>query len=97
MSVGALATWKYRLCDIFTCRTLDCVVIPVFISFLIILGGVAVVNKAEQERCSPPVKVQGCKAHVQERKKLSRMTSEPLKKTKPGIKSVKIRNYNIKD
>ncbi|XP_035389457.1 coiled-coil domain-containing protein 57-like [Electrophorus electricus] len=44
-----------------------------------------------------PVKVQGLKALVQERKKPTRITSEPGKKTRPAGKVVKIRNYNIKD
>uniref|UniRef100_A0AAY5EUN3 Coiled-coil domain containing 57 n=1 Tax=Electrophorus electricus TaxID=8005 RepID=A0AAY5EUN3_ELEEL len=43
------------------------------------------------------VKVQGLKALVQERKKPTRITSEPGKKTRPAGKVVKIRNYNIKD
>ncbi|XP_062859035.1 coiled-coil domain-containing protein 57 isoform X2 [Trichomycterus rosablanca] len=59
--------------------------------------GVALSNKAEQNRSSPPARVQGCKANVQERRKPAKTTSEPVKKTKLGFKAVKVRNYNIKD
>ncbi|XP_058263006.1 coiled-coil domain-containing protein 57 isoform X2 [Hemibagrus wyckioides] len=62
---------------------------------------VPVSARAEEHRNTPqpglPVRVQGLKAAIQERNKQARITSEPGKKAKPAGKTVKIRNYNIKD
>ncbi|XP_053495239.1 coiled-coil domain-containing protein 57 isoform X2 [Ictalurus furcatus] len=57
--------------------------------------------RAEEHRNTPrpglPVRVQGLKAAIQERKKQARTTSEHGKKARPAGKAINIRNYNIKD
>lgn len=62
---------------------------------------VPVSGRAEEQRNTPhpglPVRVQGLKAAIKERNKQARPTSEPGKKIWPAGKSVKIRNYNVKD
>lgn len=62
---------------------------------------VPVSARAEEKRNAPhpgvPDRVQGLKAAIKERNKQARTTPERGKKTGPAGKSVKIRNYNIKD
>lgn len=57
--------------------------------------------RAKEHRNTPqpglPVQVHGLKAAIQERNEQARITSGPGKKAKPAGKTVKIRNYNIKD
>ncbi|XP_048026596.1 LOW QUALITY PROTEIN: coiled-coil domain-containing protein 57 [Megalobrama amblycephala] len=63
-------------------------------------GKVAMANRGHPDNNQPPtplVSVEGTKASLQERKKQSRTTFVPAKKTRPAGNQAKIRNYNNKD
>ncbi|KAI4902366.1 hypothetical protein NFI96_025864 [Prochilodus magdalenae] len=59
--------------------------------------GDGVASAEEGALPGPPIRIQGFKSLVQERKKKARTSSDPVKKNRPVGKVVKIRNYNIKD
>ncbi|ROI81916.1 Coiled-coil domain-containing protein 57 [Anabarilius grahami] len=63
-------------------------------------GKVATANRGHPDNNQPPtplVSVEGTKASLQEKKKQSRTTFVPAKKTRPAGNQGKIRNYNNKD
>lgn len=70
-------------------------------SYLIVLSGiVSTANGGHPDITQPPtplVSVKGTKASLQEKKKQSRTTFVPAKKTRPAGNQGKIRNYNNKD
>ncbi|XP_067225146.1 coiled-coil domain-containing protein 57 isoform X2 [Chanodichthys erythropterus] len=63
-------------------------------------GKVATANRGhpdDNQPLTPLISVEGTKASLQEKKKQSRTTFVPAKKTRPAGNQAKIRNYNNKD